>query len=210
MRFLVAMLAVLALVSVANAEYQVWFQATSGPTPTVQGAPGVTLELPSAGAYTIEAHVSTGALDSPLWGFEAALKGAGTSVGSGLTTAVPPSGQGATSWSVQGSYIGAGAGLFDVAEGSMGTAWNSGNQLVFATFLLTAGAPDQLLAGVPAGPNGWASDEGEVGPIMFGGYSIPLGNPEDVWTSGPAIKILPEPGTLMLLGLGLVGLLRRR
>lgn len=195
MRTIVALLAVLAMVSVAGAAEQVWFVA-SGPGVQVQGAPGVsTVLLP--GTYGIDVYV--GATDS-LYGFDIALVGPGAA--SGLTTTNIP----ATGWITDFAVAGPGPNLLHVGQSSLALPW-SGTALV-NHFELVAVEGD-IIGGTAADGYGWGDATGGMPPVQFGAYWISESAP-DMWANGPAIQVLPEPTTLVLLGLGLVGLLRRR
>lgn len=197
MRTIVALLAVLAMVSVAGAAEQVWFVA-SGPGIVTQGAPGVsTVLLP--GTYGIDVYV--GATDS-LYGFDIALAGVAGDVASGLTTTPIP----ATGWLTDFAVAGAGASLLHVGQSSLGAPW-SGTALV-NHFELVAVQGD-IIAGTDPNGYGWGDATGGMPPVQFGSFWISDSSP-GMWTTGPAIQVLPEPTTLVLLGLGLVGLLRRR
>lgn len=207
MRVLAATLALLAMVSVAGAAEQVWF---TSPGASIQGAPGVTMVLPNAGSYAVSAWVGS-ADPSQLWAFEGGLMGPATA--SALTAYLP----GPAGWTVDLSYAGPpqvgppNPGMFfRVAESSLGSPWGPGTYK-FADFTIDVSANTGLIGGVPwSAGNGWATGNGETPPVQFGAYWIASSGSDGAWANGPAIEVLPEPGSLLLLGLGLVGLLRRR
>jgi len=193
---LVALIAVLALVSTAGATEQVWFQAAGA---TVQGAPGVTLVLPQGGTYTVDMYLQA---PGSLTGFDIALQGAATG------SALVQYGCGAAGWATDFATVGTSPVVWYAQSGA--SFWTSATPVKLATFTLTIGNNVGLVGGASADGQGWGSSSGAEPPIQFGAYFNAGGDP-DSWASGPAIQTLvPEPTTLVLFGLGLVGLLRRR
>jgi len=197
MKKIVALVAVLAMVSVAGASEQVWF---TSPGASVQGAPGVSMTLPSAGSYTVQVWLSATDL---IYGYDIGLKS--TAANAGSNGGFP--GNGASGWLMPFSSVGTGMQLFHLGQYGFST-WTGGPVNV-ATFTLTAVANSEIIGGSHEDGYGWSDDQGNAVAAQYGAFWNADGNPGS-WANGPAITVLPEPATLVLLGLGAVALLRRR
>jgi hypothetical protein len=187
---------VFGLAASANAVNQVWFEATSGPGSPL-GAAGTKLTLPSLGSYNITALMTT---DQPVlsWGLNfsapAALTFSACDVNNNPFTTVLNEGT-------------CGAGFWTEAAAVSGTPIAPGARFILGTFTLTATAGGDVTVSVNNGE--FSGPDFSYPPTQFGdGAAIEgfAGTP----IANPVITVIPEPATLVLLGLGAMALIRRR
>ena len=202
MRLVVALIVTLALVSTASADNYVWFTSSDAAV-TTQGSPGVSLAFGQGGTYGIDVYASATA---SVTAYYVALGAAPGASGAGLQGVFVPA-----SWAAMASnMVGVSPVLAAGAFGGYGITGALNTGLPVMHFTLTIADNTGLIGGNDDNSPGWGdSVSGDFVPVWFGAFLAPDSVP-GTWAPGEAIHAFPEPATLALLGLGLVGLLRRR
>ena len=228
-RVLMVGLAVMSLSTAANGAYSVWWEATAGPGVPGGGSlggPGEVLKLncdTSAGpvtcSWTVKMFLEVGQNDTPIIGWGHDLLGSPTDDGKvavtnafykgPFTTFSNPFGNPANfeaafggapdliiNTFAAGGAAGVGPGVHNILEFTLEKTKNQGDlNSAIITSAVNFGAWADILGGVPN--------------INFAGTNLDA----NVGTAtGTVIQInnIPEPGTIALLGLGAIALIRRR
>ena len=226
-RVLMVGLAVMSLSTAANGAYSVWWEATAGPGVPGGGSlggPGEVLKLtcdvsPGPCTWTVKMFLEVGPTDTPIIGWGHDLLGSPADDGKvavtnafykgPFTTFSNPFGNPAN---FEAAFGGAPDLIINTfaAAGAAGVGPGVHNILEF-TLEKDKAQPDFNVSVITSTVNfgAWADINGSVPNINFAGNAIDANVGA---ATGTVIQInnIPEPGTVALLGLGAIALIRRR
>lgn len=215
----VAAMAVLIPAATASATFTVWFEAT--PTNalssvTIQGGPGVSTVLgcdSSVGGrceWNIDIRLTN---DVGFFGWWTTLTGGtpGKLAAKQVDFTGSPLGAGFDS-----NFVGGAPLIADLGQSTFAAAIAPGTYTLAHLLLSKDKLPGDtntefINAGQDANSFGWGDDAFGFGEVVYGGNN-PIGGDPGAGAPNPVITInnIPEPGTIALLAVGALGLIRRR